>query len=173
MTATIVAFVPFNPALPRGDFDCGNEALNRWFRDQAGQQERRNNVRTHLGLATFDSRIASFFSLVTHRIELADLASTAAFSSRLYPVPTMLIANLAVDVRYQGVGVGGLTLWHALGLLAHSSKSVGFEAVLVDAIDEAASTFYRKYGFRELVDGGERLYLSTKTLLRSVEESFE
>jgi GNAT superfamily N-acetyltransferase len=173
VTEAIIVFKPFDATLSRKEFDCGNEALNRWFRDQAGQQERRNNVRTHLGLATFDSRIASFFPLVTHGIELADLASTTAFSSRLYPVPTMLIAIFAVDVRYQGAGVGCLTLWHALGLLAHSSKSVGFEAVLVDAIDAAASAFYRKYGFKELVDGGERLYLSTKTLRRSVEASGE
>ena len=76
----------------------------------------------------------------------------------------MLIAPLAVDLRYQRTGVGALTLGHALLLLAESSKSVGFEVVLVDAIDDVAAAFYRKYGFKELVDGGERLYMTTKDL---------
>ena len=74
MTQGIIAFKPFDGRLSRKDFDCGNKVLNTWFREQAGQQEKRDNVRTHLGLATFDSRIASFFSLVTHQIELADAA---------------------------------------------------------------------------------------------------
>ena len=123
--------------------------------------------------ATFDSCIASFFSLVTHRIELTEAASTSVYSSRHYPVPAMLIAQLAVDRRYQGSGVGALTLGHSLWCLAESSKSVGFEVVLVDAIDPAASAFYRKYGFEDLVDGGERLFMTTKDLRRSIKESGE
>lgn len=173
MTQGIIAFVQFDATLPRDGFDCGNDALNTWFREQASQQEKRHNVRTHLGLATFDSCIASFFSLVTHRIELTELARTTAFSSRSYPVPAMLIAQLAVDVRYQRAGIGSLTLGHALGLLSESSKSVGFEAVVVDAIDEGAAAFYRRSGFKELVDGGERLYLPTRELRRGFERARE
>jgi GNAT superfamily N-acetyltransferase len=173
MTEGIIAFTKFDAGLRRDGFDCGNAALNTWFKEQAGQQEKRDSVRTHLGLATFDCCIASFFSLVTHRIEVVDAAQSATFSSRRYPIPAVLIAQLAVDLRYQGQGVGKLTLGHALGLLAESSKSVGFEVVLVDAIDDGAAAFYRKYGFKDLVDGGERLYLSTKDLRRSFEESAE
>ncbi len=152
MTKGIIAFVPFDATLPRDGFDCGNDALNTWFKEQASQQEKRHNVRTHFGLATFDSRIASFFSLVTHRIELTELA---------------------VDVRYQRAGMGSVTLGHALGLLSESSKSVGFEAVVVDAIDEGAAAFYRRSGFKELIDGGERLYLPTRELRRGFERATE
>ncbi len=173
MSQGIIAFVPLDATLPRKGFDCGNEALNVWFKEQAGQQEKRDSVRTHLGLATFDSCIASFFSLVTHRIELADATQTRAFSGRRYPVAAMLIAQLAVDLRYQGQGVGRLTLGHALGLLAESSRSVGFEVVLVDAIDPGAAAFYRRYGFKDLVDGGERLFMTTKDLRRGFELASE
>jgi GNAT superfamily N-acetyltransferase len=173
MTQGVVVFRPLDLSLPRKSFDCGNEALNTWFWDQAGQQERRDSVRTHLGLATLDSCIASFFSLVTHRIELTELARTSVLSARRYPVPAMLIAQLAVDLRYQGKGLGATTLGHALLLLAESSKAVGFEVVLVDAIDDKAADFYRKHGFKNLVDGGERLFMTTKDLRGGIEATDE
>ncbi len=165
----LIAFTGFNADLPRKDFDCGNELLNEWFATQAGQQERRHNVRTHLGLATFDSCIASFFTLITHEIGLDEIAMSGTYSGRKYPVPAMLIAQLAVDLRYQGTGVGKLTLAHALLTLARTSAAVGFEAVVVDAIDDRARTFYAGFGFEPLVDSGDRLVLPTRELLRNFE----
>ncbi len=167
MTEGLIAFTVFNPDLPRRDFDCGNALLNRWFVTQAGQQERRNNVRTHLGLATFDGRIASFFTLIAHEIGLEDAQASRAFGRSRYPVPAMLIAQLAVDLRYQGSGLGKLTLAHALLTLARTSESIGFEAVVVDAIDARARAFYEAFGFEALVDSGDRLALPTRELLRN------
>lgn len=167
--ARVIVFTSFDDSLPRAGFDCGNEAVNRWFHEQAGQQERRDNARTTLGLATMDSAIASFYSLVTHRIELDDAAQSLIFTARRYPIPAMLIAQLAVDSRYQGTGVGALTLGHALMTLARASKSVGFEAVVVDAADDDAMQFYLKYGFQPLVAGTRRLVMSTRQLRSSVD----
>lgn len=82
----------------------------------------------------------------------------------------MLIAKLAVDTRYQGNGLGRLTLTHALSLLSHSSVTIGFELVLVDAIDTNAAKFYERFGFRPLVDGEERLFLTTADLRKTLEE---
>jgi len=88
VTEAIIVFKPFDATLSRKGFDCGSGALNAWFREQAGQQEKRDSVRTHLGLATFDSRIASFFSLVAHEVELRDAARSRDFTRRRYPIPT-------------------------------------------------------------------------------------
>lgn len=167
MAAEIVAFRPFNPDLSRRDFDCGNERVNEWFRTQAGQQEKKHNARTHLGLATFDSRIASFFTLLVHEIALDDQAASGFLARRKYPVPAILIAQLAVDLRYQGLGVGRLTLAHALFCIAGLSATVGFEAVVVDAIDENARAFYGRFGFEPLVDDGLRMVLPTSDLMRN------
>lgn len=167
MTRELVAFCHFNSDLPRRDFDCGNEKINAWFREQAGQQEKKNNTRTHLGLATFDSRIASFFTLVTHEVSLDDQAASTFLAGRKYPVPAILIAQLAVDLRYQGRGVGRLTLAHALFCIAAVSETVGFEVVVVDAIDADARAFYQGFGFEPLVDDGLRLVLSASDLMRN------
>lgn len=168
MAYELVAFCPFNPELSRRDFDCGNERINEWFRTQAGQQDRKHNARTHLGLATFDSRIASFFTLLAHEIGLDDDASSSFMAGRRYPAPAILIAQLAVDLRYQGQGVGRLTLAHALFCIANLSETVGFEAVVVDAIDESARQFYGAFGFEPLVEDGLRMVLPTSDLLQNL-----
>ena len=167
MANEIIAFCSFDASLPRHEFDCGNELINRWFHTQAGQQDKKNNTRTHLGLATFDSRIASFFTLVTHEIALDDQEGSAFLAKRKYPVPAVLIAQLAVDVRYQGQGVGRLTLAHALRCIKGLVETVGFEAIVVDAIDEKARAFYSAFGFEALVADGLRLVLTTNDLVRS------
>ncbi|MCB2413070.1 GNAT family N-acetyltransferase [Demequina sp. TTPB684] len=168
MTQGLIAFCPFDASLPRGGFDCGNELINGWFRTQAGQQDKRHNARTHLGLATFDSRIASFFTLLTHEIALDDRKKSTFLAKRSYPVPAILIAQLAVDAHYQGQGVGRLTLAHALFCIKGLVDTVGFEAVVVDAIDEKARAFYSPFGFEPLVADGLRLVLTTRDLIRNV-----
>lgn len=163
----VIIFIPFNSQLKRAEFSCGNALLDSWLRDHAGQNERRNLTRTVLGFDEEYTRIASYFTLVTHRLDLDDLATSVLKGPHRYPVPTVLIAQLAVDTAYQGTGLGRLTLVEALSRLNTVADSVGFQAVVVDAIDAAANQFYRKFGFVELTDDGRRLFLSTSDLRSS------
>jgi GNAT superfamily N-acetyltransferase len=111
-----------------------------------------------------NGRIAAFYPLNAHRIEL-DVAAgvgAAAFSSRKYPIPSVLISRLAVDCGYQGQGIGALTLADALGVCATVSEEIGVEVVVVDAIDPGAAAFYQLHGFARLTADGRRLYVTTK-----------
>jgi predicted N-acetyltransferase YhbS len=82
-------------------------------------------------------------------------------------MPAMLLARLAVDVSWQGRGIGKLLLVDALERLLDVSRSVGFEVVVVDAIDADASMFYRRYGFTPFEDHSLRLFMTTKRLRSS------
>lgn len=163
----MIAFRPFERGLSRSDFDCGNAAVTQWFREQASQQERRNNVRTHLGLSTFESEIACFYALTAHRIETVELRDSEKFGTRRYPIPAMLIAQLGVDLKYQGRGIGALTLANALRQLNSLAPTVGFEVVVVDAVDAQATSFYERHGFERLKRDGRRLFVTTKDLAQS------
>jgi ribosomal protein S18 acetylase RimI-like enzyme len=44
------------------------------------------------------------------------------------------------------------------------SSGLGVHAVEVDALDEAAAAFYRKYGFTPLLDDPLHLYLPIATI---------
>jgi hypothetical protein len=66
------------------------------------------------------------------------------------------------------MGVGRTTLLDALARLALVSVEVGFEAVVVDAIDDRADAFYRRYGFEPLTSDARRLGLAIGELRRAV-----
>jgi len=163
--AGVIVFGPFTKDLDRLTFTCGKEELDHWFRYMAGQQERDNTARTIFGMDERQVRVASFYTLVATRLEVAEVEGTALGSK--YPVSAILLARLAVHVEYQGEGLGKRTLLYALANLAGVSEQVGFEVVVVDAIDDEAVGFYQKYGFRQLSDDGRRLFLTTKDLRKT------
>lgn len=65
--------------------------------------------------------------------------------------------------------VGARLLFHALAEIAKASTSVGFEIVVVHAIDDDAVTFYARFGFQRFVDHSLRLFMTTKDLRATLE----
>lgn len=162
--------VGFDRAVVRGsDFSCGNEDLDKWLRESAGQNERRHNARTHLAL---DSRgqLLGYYTLVTYRLDLDEAAAAFGVGKRSYPVSAVLLARLAVDTRWQGRGVGSELLLDALRQVAESSQILGFEVLVVDAIDHAASVFYRRAGFQPFMDHPTKLFMPTGDLRATLGE---
>lgn len=144
-------------------FDSGETSLDTWLKEQAGQHDRRNGVRTFLGADEAEVRIAGYYSTVTYELT-PEVAGESLGRVPRYPVPAILLARLAVDTDYQGAGVGKLMLFDALQRLERTSHDIGFELVVVDALHEQAACFYLKYGFRRFADHDLKLYLTTKDL---------
>jgi predicted N-acetyltransferase YhbS len=81
----------------------------------------------------------------------------------------VLLARLAVDSGFHGRGVGSRLLPHALSQMAEASRHVGFEVVVVHAIDLDAVTFYARYGFTRFEDRDLHLFMPVKDLLATLE----
>ncbi len=152
----------------RSRFECGRPELDEWLRTQASQQESANNTRTFL--AVEDDRVAGYYATTTYRLELDEAATAFGAGRRKYPVPAVLLARLAVDKSAQGRGVGARLLVHALSEIARAGQSVGFEVVVVHAIDPEAVTFYARYGFQQFAGHPLHLFMTTKDLLRTLTE---
>lgn len=154
--------IRFAKSFDRSAFDCGKPTLNEWLQRQAGQQERADNTRTFLAIES--DRIVGYYASTTYRLELDEAAVAYGAGKRQYPIPAVLLARLAVDKSSHGRGVGARMLVHALSEFAKASQSVGFEVVVVHAIDEEAVTFYARYGFTRFQGESLHLYLTTKAL---------
>jgi predicted N-acetyltransferase YhbS len=87
---------------------------------------------------------------------------------RAYPIPAVLLARLAVDAGFQGSGIGSKLLFHALSQIAEASRHVGFEVVVVHAIDRDAVTFYARCGFTQFQDHDLHLFMPVKNLLATL-----
>ncbi|HKM92780.1 MAG TPA: GNAT family N-acetyltransferase [Prolixibacteraceae bacterium] len=78
-------------------------------------------------------------------------------------IPTTLFGRLAIDTRFQKLGVGKLLLIDALKRSSETSKSIGSFAVVVDTINESAERLYDKYGFIKFSDS-EKMFLPMNTI---------
>ena len=64
------------------------------------------------------------------------------------PVPVMVLARLAVDVRAQGIKLGAALLRDAVQRCQLVSQNAGVRAMLVHALNDQARQFYEYYGFK-------------------------
>ncbi len=62
------------------------------------------------------------------------------------------------------MGLGGVLLIDALRRILDASASIGFEVVVVDAIDPAAAAFYGRFGFSRFEDDPLHLFMSMRSL---------
>ena len=139
----------------RGDFHSGRAELDDWFHRFAGQADRRQNSARVWVLCDSDvdegRQPIGYFALVAHAVTVA--ATPAELSRGLppgYPIGAVLLARLAVDERRQGGGLGTRLLADAVRRLAAADEHVAVPLLVVDAIDEAAATFYERHDFRRL-----------------------
>ncbi len=150
-------------------FDCGNEQLNRWLLDHALASQRADLARTYLALE--GETVAGYVSLTTGSVRREQAPKRYARGMPRHPIPTILIARLAVDRRYQGRRLGSRLLGEALRRAVAASDAVAARLVVVDAIDERAAAFYRRWGFIDVPDNPRRLYRKIADIRRSLEES--
>lgn len=141
--------------------------LDQWLKEYAGQHERTGNTRTFLAVDETGG-VVGYYATTTYRLDLNEAARAFGLGRRRYPVPAVLLARLAVDKQLHGRGLGGRLLVHALTEIAHASRSVGFEIVVVHAIDPEAVTFYARAGFTRFEDHPLHLFMPVKNLLASV-----
>lgn len=143
----------------RTRFDCGVPPLNNYLRIMAGQQAKRDNVRTYVLEDSGNPRyIVGFYSLTMISLDLSALP--LALQKKHHNAGAAgLIARLAVDRRYQGRGFGEWLLVDALTRLLRAAESVAFPVVAVDARDGVAR-FYERFGFAPFGDLQNRLFMT-------------
>lgn len=157
--------VSFNRSFDRTRFSCGKPDLDAWLKTNAGQQERSNNTRTFLGIE--QSRVVGYYATTAYRLGLDEAAEMYGVGKRAYPIPAVLLARLAVDSEFQGRGLGVQLLVHALTEVSRASRSIGFEVLVVHAIDRDAVTFYARAGFTQFEDHDLHLFMPMKDLLKT------
>ena len=135
----------------RSKFDCGNADLNSYLKTQITQDFIRKANVPVLAVNT-KSEVIGFYTLSSGAIEFKNFPEALKKSIAPYPVPIARIGRLAVDKLIKGQGLGKELLFHAIDRAEQASKKIGIRAIVVDAKDEAAENFYKKYGFEYLQD---------------------
>lgn len=130
---------------PLEGFDCGREALNRFLIRYALQNQQAGASQTYVAVA--DGEVAGYYTLVVGQVEYSGAPERLKKGLARHPVPIMLLARLAVAVRWQGKGLGSGLLKDAMLRTLQAADIAGIRAFAVHAKDEEAKAFYERYDF--------------------------
>ena len=136
---------PVDPQDGYDTFDCGNSELNAWLMQKALASEGRS-ARTYV-VTTTNRRIVAYYCLSAGAVIRASLPRAKLRQNMPDEVPVLVMGRLAVDRRYQGLGLGKDLLKDAILRALNAAELVGIRAILVHAKDEDAAAFYRRFGF--------------------------
>lgn len=149
----------------RNEFDCGQELLNNYLKNQAGQDIKRKLSACFVIAEKETNNIQGYYTLSNNSIPLSHFPE---YIQKKLPIsyvsiPTTLLGRLAIDKNSQGKGLGKILLLDAFKRSYEISREIGSFAVVVDPIDRGAEMFYEKYDFIKLPDS-EKMFIATKTL---------
>lgn len=150
----------------RRHFDCGVPVLDRYLKEQAGQDVRRRVALCYVACELGQKFVAGYYTLSAGDVPLQDVPDELARKLPRYPVvPIIRIGRLAVDRTFQGRRLGAALLWDAA--MRALRAEMGVFALAVDAKDESASAFYRNFGFQSFASAPDRLILPLATLAKA------
>jgi GNAT superfamily N-acetyltransferase len=146
VTIGLSPVVPLAPEHDLGRFSCGKPEMDEWLRLHALTNHRLGATRTYVTCET-GGVVRGYHSLAASSVLFRDVPDRVRRGLGRYPVPVILLARLAVDLRFQGSGVGGSLLIDALARCHQVAQLIGVRAVVVDALDDDARRFYERYDF--------------------------
>lgn len=156
--------LPLTGSHDRQGFDCGRPELNDWLRQVASQHQEKGLSRTFVATREEQpARICGYYALTLAELENNHLPE--AWRKKLpRRIPGVRLGRLAVDREYQGKGLGELLLVDALVRAQRIYTEAGGIGLFVDAMDEVAAAYYRRFGFEAAPDNPLLLFLPAKVV---------
>jgi len=157
---------PLGKKHDRAAFFCGKDSLDQYLKNQAGQAVGKNL--TAVFVLTPDGKtIAGYYTLSSYAVKLDEIPEDIAKKlTRMQEIPATLMGRMARIVDFRGQGIGEALLVDAVKKALQNSAHVASWAVIVDAKDEEATEFYRRYGFISFPSRPNRLFLPMTSIQR-------
>jgi len=133
-----------NPAHDLSQFRCGEPELDDWLKHRAIHNEERGASRSYV--VCIGRQVVGYYALSAGAAAHRD-APGRVRRNMPNPIPVMVIGRLAIDLKFQGRGIGSALLKDAVLRTVQAAEIAGIRAILVHAINESAKRFYEKLGF--------------------------
>lgn len=155
-------FGRLTPEQDRDGFSCGVAALDTYLRRQAGQDMRRGFATVITAReAGAPEKVVGYYTLSAAPVLLSDLPEDMGRRLPRYPaVPAIRLGRLAVDAAAQGRHVGSLLVLDALARAC--ANELAWALFLVDAKEERAARFYKRFLFRRFEESGLALWMTRR-----------
>jgi GNAT superfamily N-acetyltransferase len=148
-------------------FDCGKAPLNEFLLKYALQNQAGGGARTYA--LTRGNRVIGYYSLAPASVSPEDAPTRVMKGQGRYPVPVILMARFALDLKEQGKGYGKTLFRDALRRALAGAEAIGARAFLVHAKDDDARAFYMRFGMEPSPTNPLHLFLLFKDIRKSLD----
>ena len=124
-------------------FDSGEATLDDWLIHRSWPNQTAGFSRTYV--TTDGSRVVGYHAVSSFAV-LRGEATRRAGRQGPRLLPAILLGRLAVDHVAQGLGLGRALLRHTMELTVAASETIGVRLLIVNALNDQAASFYRRYG---------------------------
>ncbi len=125
-------------------FNSGAESLDTWLKQRAGKNQKTGASRTFV--AGDGRRVVAYYTLASSAVTVIE--ATGRFRRNMPdPIPVVLLGRLAVDLSFQGKGVGRALVRDAGYRVIQAADIIGIRGLLVQALTAEAKAFYEHIGF--------------------------
>jgi predicted GNAT family N-acyltransferase len=161
-----MVFEPLADYHDRAGFSCGIEELDKYFHKYARQNMEKGVAAVFVLVRRRGSKeVLGFYTLSATALDAGKLPKEFLKKLPRYQhLPATLIGRLARSADLPGKGIGEKLLANAIRRCVKNSEIIGSLAVVVDAKDDRVKMWYLKYGFQELKDQPNRLFLPLESL---------
>jgi GNAT superfamily N-acetyltransferase len=160
MTALRWQEAPLAKHHDRAAFDCGDADLNLYLQRYARQNHESGGAKCFIAAPSdTPARVLGFYTLSPASLEYSRTPAVAKKGLARYDVPVFRLGRLAVDQSVQGRGLGGALLLRAADRCIRVAQDVGGVALLIDAKNDRAASWYESYGALRLDDAPLSLVL--------------
>ena len=145
-------------------FRCGQHQLDNFLKRHALNNDHEGLGSTYVASESETLKVLGYVTLCSNSVHFEHLPLILP----RYPIPTLLIARLAVRKTAQGLGIGSALILTALRIAEEVADRVGVYAVTVDAKTAQVKAWYRdSFGFTELLDDPLHLFVTIADLRAS------
>ncbi|MDE2342543.1 MAG: GNAT family N-acetyltransferase [Betaproteobacteria bacterium] len=134
-------------------FNSGESTLDDWLQHRAWHNLQAEASRTYVVCPAGSRQIIGYYALSMGQI-LAHEGIGSMRRNMPSVIPAVVLGRLAIDLAWQGKGLGGAMLADVLRRSLRAAAEVSARLVIVHAISPAAESFYLHHVFTRLpVDG--------------------
>ena len=127
-------------------FKCGETSLDEWLKRRALLNQASGASRTFV-VVDDNHTVMGYYALAAGAVHHQD-ATRSIRQNMPDPLPVMVLARLAVDLRTQGMQLGAGLLRDAVERSLAVAQNAGVRALLVHALHDRAKQFYLYFGFQ-------------------------
>lgn len=139
-------------------FSCGRPELDEFLKKHLARQHENHVLRAYFILSDDPvPMVMGYYTLSGGCFIKSGMSNARRKQVPYRDTPCILLGRLAVDQRLAGNGFGSILVADAARRVYEAAQSVGVYAMMTEAKDAQAATFYEKLGFHKLATADQRL----------------